>query len=187
MRRGMPNKAAAPHSIKMRAPHTNGQRRRRLAGTNASTKPGNHLPAGTFSERSGVRSSDCSAGNSVKHPTHATISPHAVHRPMSRTGRISEIASAAKPTAVANIEAVQGRNLFASARAWCSSRVGESSGSMYRECTYTRVAVVVTITVSGTRVEITVCAQPNRSASPIAIATRAPSVRTMAPSARQDR
>ena len=32
---------------------------------------------------------------------------------MSRTGRMSETASAAKPTAVANIEAVQGRNLFA--------------------------------------------------------------------------
>ena len=77
-----------------------------------------------------MRNSDCSAGNRVKQPIHATISPQAVHSPISRTGRMSETASAAKPTAVANIEAVQGRNLFASARAWCSSRVGESSGSM---------------------------------------------------------
>jgi hypothetical protein len=113
----MPNKAAAPHSINPRAPPTNGQRKRRLAGTKTSTKPGNHFATATFSQRIGVRISDCSAGNSVKQPIHATMSPHAVHRPISRTGRISEIASAAKPTAVANIEAVQGSNLFASARA----------------------------------------------------------------------
>jgi hypothetical protein len=58
---------------------------------------------------------------------------------------------------------------------------------MKREWTYTRVAVVVTITVSGTSVEITVCDQPNTYARPIAIATRAPSVRMMAASARQER
>jgi hypothetical protein len=75
---------------------------------------------------------------------------------------MSEIASAPNPTAVANIEAVQGRNLFAMARAWCSSGVGESSGSIYRECRYTSVAVVVTMTVNGTRVEMTVWDQPNR-------------------------
>jgi hypothetical protein len=81
----------------------------------------------------GVRNSDCSAGNSVKHPIHAMMSPDDVHSPISRTGRMSEIASAPNPTAVANIEAVHGRNLFASARAWCSRNVGESSGSIYRE------------------------------------------------------
>ena len=47
--------------------------------------------------------------------------------------------------------------------------------------------MVVTITVSGTRVEMTVCDQPNGSASPIAMATRAPSVRIMAAKARQER
>src|SRR5258706_15136929 len=98
-----------------------------------STKPGNHLATGACSERIGVRNNDCSAGNKVKHPIHATMSPDAVHRPISRTGRMSEIASAPKPTAVANIEAVQGRNLFASARAWGSRSGGESSGSIYRE------------------------------------------------------
>ncbi len=123
----------------------------------------------------------------MKQPIQATIRPQAVHSPISRTGRMSETASAANPTAVANIEAVQGRNLLASARAWCSSRVGESSGSMYRECRYTSVAVVVTMTVSGTSVETTVFVQPNRSASPTAIATTAPSVRMMAARARQER
>ena len=49
------------------------------------------------------------------------------------------------------------------------------------------MAVVVTITVSGTMVETTVLDQPTRSANPTAIATTAPSVRTMAASARNER
>jgi hypothetical protein len=53
----------------------------------------------------------------VKQPTHAAINPQAVHNPISRTGRMSDTESAANPTAVANIDAVQGRNLLASARA----------------------------------------------------------------------
>src|SRR5260370_42596313 len=105
-------------------------------------KPANRRPAGTELDSTGVRSRDCSAGNRVKQLTHATTSPDAVQRPISRTGRISDTASAAKPTAVANIEAVHGRNLLASAPPGCTARGGPSSGSQEREGRDTRRAVV---------------------------------------------
>ena len=69
----------------------------------------------------------------MKAPTHAMMRPQAVQIPISRMGRMSDTASAANPTAVANMEAVLGRNLLANARAWCSISVGASSGSMNRE------------------------------------------------------
>ncbi len=130
---GIPNKAAAPQSIRSSAPDTNSQRYRWVAGTSKSTKRGNTVPAEARSVRTGVFNRDWRAGNNVKQPTQAMTKPQAVQTPISRTGRISETASAAKPTAVANMEAVLGRNLLVSARAWCSSRVGASSGSMNRE------------------------------------------------------
>ena len=69
--------------------------------------------------RVGVRRSFCSAGNSVKHDDPVTSSPTATQMPISRIGRICETPSAAKPTAVAKIDAVHGGNLFASAKTWC--------------------------------------------------------------------
>src|SRR5580700_449660 len=52
---------------------------------------------------------------------------------------------------------------------------------------YTSVAVVVTVTVSGTSAETIVCGQEKMSAIPMAIATTTASVSTTAPSARQER
>ena len=49
------------------------------------------------------------------------------------------------------------------------------------------MAVVVTMTVNGTRAETTEFVQPKISACPTAIATTAPSVRMMASRARQER
>jgi hypothetical protein len=43
------------------------------------------------------------------------------------------------------------------------------------------------MTVSGTSVEMTVCDQPKGCARPMAIATKVPSVKTIAPKARHDR
>ena len=63
----------------------------------------------------GVRSSFCSAGKRVKATTQAMASPAAVHRPISRMGRMRETTSAANPSTAATLEAVTGRNLFARA------------------------------------------------------------------------
>ena len=43
-------------------------------------------------------------------------SPHAVHRPISRIGRMGETARAPKPSTAASAEAVTGKNLLASAK-----------------------------------------------------------------------
>ena len=75
----------------------------------------------------GVRRIFCSAGNSVKTITQVMVRPTATQMPISRIGRMSETASAAKPTAVAKIDAVQATNLLSSAKIWCSS-IGRSGG-----------------------------------------------------------
>ena len=98
-------------------------------------KATNHWPAVLRSSSVGVRSTFCSAGNSVNTVIHVSTSPAATHSPSSRMGRISLTASAAKPTAVAKIDAVAATNLLASAIAWCSSMSLPSSGtSTKREC-----------------------------------------------------
>ena len=63
----------------------------------------------------------------VKATTQDRARPTAVQIPISRTGRMGETASAANPSTAATLEAVTGRNLFASARIWCSS-TGTPSG-----------------------------------------------------------
>ncbi len=82
----------------------------------------------------GVRSAFCRAGKSVKATTQEMASPAAVHSPISRTGRILDTASAAKPSTAATLEAVTGRNLLASAWSWCWSTVTPSGWSTKREC-----------------------------------------------------
>src|ERR1700722_2338475 len=96
---------------------TGGQGERAVKGIQTSTKAAYQRPTGARSARVGVRSRDCSAGNKVKHAIQATMRPLAVQSPICLMGRMSDTASAANPTAVANMDAVQGRNLLASARA----------------------------------------------------------------------
>ena len=87
----------------------------------------NQAPATAFSCEVGVRRIFWRAGNRVKTMIQVKKSPTATHLPISRTGWISEMARAAKPTIVAKIEAVQATNLFSSAKIWCSS-TGRSAG-----------------------------------------------------------
>ena len=66
--------------------------------------------------------------------TQVIASPTATQIPISRIGRIAEIVSAANPTAVAKIDAVHARNLFASAKIWCSRTERSGGRSTKREC-----------------------------------------------------
>ena len=58
---------------------------------------------------------------------HVISRPTATHTPISRTGRMAETPSAAKPTSVAKMEAVHATNLFSRAKIWCSA-TGRSAG-----------------------------------------------------------
>ncbi len=94
----------------------------------------NHSPATFDSCDVGVRRIFWSAGKSVKTMIHVKKRPTATHTPISRTGRMLETASAAKPTSVAKMDAVQATNLFSRAKIWWAS-TGRSAGrSTKREC-----------------------------------------------------
>gem|GEM_PF-3194838 len=82
----------------------------------------------------GVRNAACRAGKSVNTITQEAVTPTATQMPISRMGRMSDTASAAKPAAVANIEAVQGTNLLHSANTWCAATGRASGRSTKREC-----------------------------------------------------
>ncbi len=69
-------------------------------------------PATFVSCEVGVLRIFCSAGKRVKTMIHVKKRPTATQTPISRTGRMAETASAAKPTSVAKIEAVQATNLL---------------------------------------------------------------------------
>ena len=81
------------------------------AAAASSVNVTNHWPAALRSCSVGVFSIFCSAGKSVKTMIQVSTRPAATHRPSSRMGRISLTASAAKPTAVAKIDAVAGDEL----------------------------------------------------------------------------
>ncbi len=65
-------------------------------------------------------------------------------------GRMLETINAAKPAAVAKIEAVQATNLLLRANTWCASTECPAGRSTKREWMYTSVAVAVTRIVIGT-------------------------------------
>ena len=107
---GMPRRATAPPTQHTARRHQEpapaiGEARQPVA------KGTNHWPANLRSFSVGVRRIFCSAGKSVKTIIQVKTSPTATHRPISRIGRISDTDSAAKPTAVAKIEAVAGDEL----------------------------------------------------------------------------
>src|SRR5512137_2302710 len=135
----------------------------------------------------GVRRTFWRAGKRVKATIHPSASPTAVQTPISRTGRILDTERAPKPSTAATVEAVTGRNLLASAKAWWASTSDPSGWSTKRDWRYTSVASVVTITVSGTRDDTTVKEKPRSDPAPTPMATAVPSASRTARSVRHDR
>src|SRR5512136_568079 len=135
----------------------------------------------------GVRSTFWRAGKSVKAAIHPSASPTAVQTPISRTGRILDTERAPKPSTAATVDAVTGRNLLASAKAWWASTSVSAGWSTKRDWRYTSVASVVTITVSGTSAETTVKEKPSSDPAPTPSDTAVPSATSTATSVRHER
>ncbi len=126
-RPGIPKIATAPTAHRTSEPITRGHRQRYEKRGSRSARPCSQWPAVRRSRCVGVLRIRCSAGKSVKTTIQVKKSPTATQSPICRIGRICETARAAKPTAVANSDAVQAVNLFFRAKIWWSS-TGSPSG-----------------------------------------------------------
>ncbi len=160
-----PKSATPPRTQNAREAGTITHRQRNVKAGRFAARAANHRPPRTFRCCPvGVLRILWSAGKSVNTTTHVIATPTATQIPISRIGRIRDTASAVNPTAVANSDAVHGRNLLASVRTWCSSNDSPSGCSTNREWMYTSVDVQVTRIVIGTSEETIVITSPDSPA-----------------------